>query len=161
MAERADSFWRFSLAFYGRAPVQAACLALQDRHGLDVNLLLYACWLGLEEGAALTAAERDAALARVESWRATAVLPLRAARRAIKAAGIADSAAAYEAAKAAELAAERVAQRLMAEAAPPRAPRAAADRRALAAANLALCLATAAGSEKTAAPLFAALTAEA
>ena len=37
-------FWAFSLEVYGRPGVAPACLALQDRHGLDVNLLLFCCW---------------------------------------------------------------------------------------------------------------------
>ena len=45
-AEAAASFWAFSLEFYARPGVAEACLALQDRHGLDVNILLLCCWLG-------------------------------------------------------------------------------------------------------------------
>ena len=33
------AFWEFSLAFYAREPVGAACLSLQDRRGADVILL--------------------------------------------------------------------------------------------------------------------------
>ncbi|MGE5202150.1 MAG: TIGR02444 family protein, partial [Acidobacteriota bacterium] len=87
---RADSFWSFTLAFYGRTGVSGALIALQDRFSHDVNVLLYACWLGLHEGVPLTEAERAAAAARVEPWRKTVLLPLRAARRAIKAAAIAE-----------------------------------------------------------------------
>jgi len=44
------AFWRFSLDAYGRPGVAAACLDLQDRHGCDVNLILYALWLGRAGG---------------------------------------------------------------------------------------------------------------
>src|SRR5262249_40267230 len=40
------NFWNFSLKVYGRPGVAAACIALQDGLGLDVNLLLYCCWHG-------------------------------------------------------------------------------------------------------------------
>ncbi|HEX6103216.1 MAG TPA: TIGR02444 family protein, partial [Alphaproteobacteria bacterium] len=39
-------FWSFSVALYGRPGVAPACLALQDRFGCDVNLLLFAIWAG-------------------------------------------------------------------------------------------------------------------
>lgn len=38
-------FGAFALALYARAPVMALCLQLQDRHGVDINLLLWAAWL--------------------------------------------------------------------------------------------------------------------
>src|SRR5258707_13596754 len=45
-APREDSpFWRFSLRFYARTKVSAACLALQDEAGADVNLLLFLLFL--------------------------------------------------------------------------------------------------------------------
>jgi len=41
-----DDFPNFAEALYGRTGVEAACLGLQDRPGLDVTVLLHACWLG-------------------------------------------------------------------------------------------------------------------
>ncbi|MGI9492931.1 MAG: TIGR02444 family protein, partial [Geminicoccaceae bacterium] len=38
-------FWDYSLSLYGRPGVEQACLELQRRHGLNVNLLLFAFWL--------------------------------------------------------------------------------------------------------------------
>ncbi len=40
-----NPLWQYSLAVYGRPAVAEACLALQDEHGADVNLLLCGCWL--------------------------------------------------------------------------------------------------------------------
>jgi len=138
---RGDSFWSFTLAFYGREGVSPALIGLQDRFGHDVNLLLYACWLGLHEGVALTAQERDAAGARARLWRESVLIPLRSARRGIKAATVAQTEPVYSAAKALEISAEQVAQRLMAEGAPAARPGVTlAERRRLAAANLGLCL---------------------
>lgn len=58
-----DAFWRFSLALYARPGVAAALIALQDRSGHDVNLMLYALWLGthtLRPAAEEFAAAQDA-----------------------------------------------------------------------------------------------------
>jgi len=156
---RGDSFWSFTLAFYGRDGVSPALIALQDRFGHDVNLLLYACWLGLHEGVALTAAERGAAAERVRGWRESVLIPLRGARRGIKAAAVAGTDSVYSAAKSLEISAEQVAQRLMAEGAPAAKPGVAlAERRRLAAANLDLCLVSA-EERGLAAPIEAALAA--
>lgn len=78
-------FWRFSLAVYGAAGVSKVCLAVQDRLGGDVNLLLYCAWLGIARGIQLN----EAALVKLEQsiadWNEAAVHPLRSARWAIKA----------------------------------------------------------------------------
>jgi uncharacterized protein (TIGR02444 family) len=42
-----EAFWCFSLAFYERPGVADALIALQDRDGFDVNLVLFALWLGI------------------------------------------------------------------------------------------------------------------
>src|SRR5665213_163755 len=55
----ADSFWRFSQDFYALPGVAPACLALQDGHGRDVNLVLYGCWLGMSGRGAMGATGRS------------------------------------------------------------------------------------------------------
>lgn len=76
--------WDFSLAVYGRDGVAPACLALQERHGTDVNLLLFDCWVGASGRGTLnteTAARvRDA----VKSWHADVVRGLRKVRKRLK-----------------------------------------------------------------------------
>ena len=83
MSERAGRFWAFSLRVYGAPGVAAGCLALQDRYGVDVNLLLWCAWAGTE-GVALDRAAIDRAVAATEAWREGVVRPLRAVRRALK-----------------------------------------------------------------------------
>jgi len=80
----ANPFWDYALELYRREGVEGACLDLQQRHGLDVNLVLLCCWLatrGVE-------VERDW-LARVgaivERWQAEVVRPLRGVRNRLKA----------------------------------------------------------------------------
>jgi uncharacterized protein (TIGR02444 family) len=76
-------FWRFSLTLYQVPDVAPACLMLQDNRGLDVNLLLYALWAGLQ-GASLVAADFDRLDALIRPWRTSVIQPLRAVRRALK-----------------------------------------------------------------------------
>ncbi|HUH83860.1 MAG TPA: TIGR02444 family protein [Stellaceae bacterium] len=159
MTESDEPFWKFSLAFYGRPEVPAACLALQDAHGHDVNLLLYACWIGLSGRGRLAPADLARAAATSEPWHRGVIEPLRAARRALKEAGAAAQRL-YVAAKAVELDGERMAQQRLAALAPPAGTRAADVCIADGAANLALCLRNAT-ERQLAAPIFAALDAAA
>jgi len=78
-----NPFWQFSLAVHGAPGVDAECLALQDTHGIDVDVLLFCAWVGTQ-GIVLTADNMAAIEALVRPWRDTAIAPLRAARRGIK-----------------------------------------------------------------------------
>ncbi len=73
-----NPFWQWSLVFYAQPGVAPLCLELQDTHGLDVNLVLFCCWLG-EPLDSLAEAE-----ALVADWRREVVQPLRAVRRWLK-----------------------------------------------------------------------------
>ena len=79
----ADRFWQFSLELYDRPGVADACLVLQDRYDLDVNMMLWCCWHAAE-GRALRPAEVATAEARVAAWQVTVVGQLRAMRRRLK-----------------------------------------------------------------------------
>ncbi len=72
-------FWDFSLELYRRPGVAEACLALQERHGLDVNLLLFCCWAG-RHGRALSAADIAGLVAVAGDWQGQVVRPLREVR---------------------------------------------------------------------------------
>jgi uncharacterized protein (TIGR02444 family) len=82
-------FWDWSLGVYGYEPVARSCLQLQDEHGQNVPLLLWAAWSRIDDPVRLAPA---AAVAR--AWEAAAVGPLRTLRRQLKApvAGVADGA---------------------------------------------------------------------
>ncbi|HKS89918.1 MAG TPA: TIGR02444 family protein, partial [Stellaceae bacterium] len=62
-ADAGEAFWRFSLALYARPGVAEALIALQDRAGRDVNLMLFALWFGAVRGRRLDAARLAAAAA--------------------------------------------------------------------------------------------------
>lgn len=79
----AHPFWDYSVELYARPGVEAACLELQRRHGLDVNLVLLACWLATR-GIPLDQASVARAGRAVESWRREVVDPLRALRNHLK-----------------------------------------------------------------------------
>ncbi len=80
----ANPFWSYSIELYRRPGVEAACLELQRRHGLDVNLVLLCCWQA-SCGGRLDRALLGRAGETVAGWQAEVVRPLRALRRRLKA----------------------------------------------------------------------------
>ena len=80
----ASELWDFSLTVYGRDGVSAACIALQDRHGLDVDILLACCWAGASGRGALEATDIETARAAIGPWQGAVTAALRAVRRRIK-----------------------------------------------------------------------------
>jgi uncharacterized protein (TIGR02444 family) len=148
-----DAFWRFSLALYARPGIAEALLALQNRAGRDVNLVLYGLWLGIVHGRRLGAAELADAAGAIAPINAATVLPLREMRRRLSGCRDRDLATLRRRIAALELQGERQAQLRLAAAAvlakpPPGDPPAAGDRLRAAAANLALYL----GGEAAGAP---------
>src|SRR5579862_3111801 len=133
-AAAGDAFWRFSLALYARPGVAAALIALQDRAGRDVNLILFGLWLGATKGERLDAAAARQAAAAIAPLTAV-VAPLRALRRRLKGDADPDVAAMRRRIVSLEIVAERQVQCRLG--ATPR-PWHQADRDAAAAANLAL-----------------------
>jgi uncharacterized protein (TIGR02444 family) len=78
-----STFWDFSLRAYAQPAVERACLALQDDHGFDVNLVLLAAWAagnGRQLDAGLAARLRQFG----EGYQTSIMRPLRLARRALK-----------------------------------------------------------------------------
>jgi uncharacterized protein (TIGR02444 family) len=165
-----EALWRFSLAFYARPGVATALVALQDRDGLDVNVILYALWLGLARGQAMTAADLAAAEAAAAPLRDAVVVELRGLRRRLRAHPDPDVQALRRRVQALEISAERAVQERLAGSVPAphpgplpvaarrgRDPRAAgegegpAPTEGIALTNLALCLgrATQSGEAET------------
>ncbi len=79
------AFWDHSLAIYRRPGFSQAAIALQDRRGVDVNILLLALWRAATGAGALGEATLGMADATVRPWREQVTERLRAARNAIKA----------------------------------------------------------------------------
>lgn len=79
----ASAFWTYSLDLYDRPEVKNACLSLQTRRGLDVNLVLFAFWLSTR-GVALDRSSAAAAEEAVCDLRTRIVQPLRSVRRHLR-----------------------------------------------------------------------------
>ena len=105
-----EALWRFSLAFYARPGVSEALVALQDRAGCDVNLMLFALWLGVSGRSRLTKEELATAGRIARPIGADIVEPLRALRRKLSSDPDVDVRRLREGIKALELAAEKVVQ---------------------------------------------------
>ena len=128
---KASPFWTFSLGIYRLPGIPAACLTLQDRHGVDVNVMLYALWLS-GQGRALATADITEIITAMAPWKTNVVVALRGVRRVLRdhreATGIAASAFAEEAVqklrdriKSVELEAERLQQEALCALKPPQA----------------------------------------
>jgi uncharacterized protein (TIGR02444 family) len=136
-----DALWRFSLAFYALPRVSQALIALQDRDGLDVNLMLFALWLGVSGCSRLSGDGLSAADRAISAIRAEIVEPLRALRQRLKHDPDAGVQRLREGVKALELTAEKLVQtRLAGVAGPSRRGTSLGARLATAHANLALYL---------------------
>ncbi|MBQ85432.1 MAG: TIGR02444 family protein [Gammaproteobacteria bacterium] len=78
-----SDLWEFSLKLYAEPGVAASCLSLQNRHGFDVNLVLFCIWSGFRHGE-LTDDLLKTALETSDRWRETVVQPLRSLRTRLK-----------------------------------------------------------------------------
>jgi uncharacterized protein (TIGR02444 family) len=78
-----NEFWQFSLAVYAAPGVADECLDLQDHFGIDVNLLLFAAYVGSRR-LVLSSDDVDQCFLAVREWREQVVHPLRSVRRATK-----------------------------------------------------------------------------
>jgi uncharacterized protein (TIGR02444 family) len=75
--------WRFSLDLYRAPGFSDACIRLQDEAGVDVNIVFFLLWnASLKKQFAV--ADVAATDGHVAAWRNTAVIPIRAIRRALK-----------------------------------------------------------------------------
>jgi uncharacterized protein (TIGR02444 family) len=81
---RKSPFWQFSVTFYAVPGVSPACVELQDRAKVDVNILFFLLW-NATQGRALSKADLAEVERALGPWRDMAVVPLRQVRRALKA----------------------------------------------------------------------------
>jgi uncharacterized protein (TIGR02444 family) len=84
MSGRGSELWAFSLTVYANSEVQKECLDLQDRCGLDVNLLLFCTFVGAYHRAQMSRDMVGEAAEFVGTWHKGIVINLREARRALK-----------------------------------------------------------------------------
>jgi len=115
---RKSPFWRFSVKFYAAHGEAQACIELQDRAKVDVNVLFFLLWNATQNRALdhTAVAELDR---MIGAWRDATVIPLREIRRTLKAPPPVMAPAAAEGfrtrIKAVELEAERLQQEALYE----------------------------------------------
>ena len=84
--EIAAEVWARTLATYSAEGVAAACIGLQDRHGVGVSALLALMGLAVMGYPVAEAGAMERVLRRAEDWQRRVIEPLRGARRALPAA---------------------------------------------------------------------------
>ncbi|MGY8963505.1 MAG: DUF2390 domain-containing protein, partial [Rhodospirillales bacterium] len=47
---KGNPFWEFAISAYSRPGVEKAMLSLQDRMGVDINMVLFCVWLATHKG---------------------------------------------------------------------------------------------------------------
>lgn len=103
--------WEFTINLYAHAAMQPHVLALQDSDGIDVNLMFFAVWCGMEHGVAFSSADFASIETQMTPWRQRVIEPLRALRHGLKTPEIAnfeqDQMASRDSVKDLELRAER------------------------------------------------------
>lgn len=116
------TLWDFSLSFYALPGVAPACIDLQDRQGIDVNVMLFVLWQGCCGGRLLRAEDVARVDGAIDGWRDEVVRPLRAVRRQLKKPGLAglhpEAGALRTQVQTAELEAERLQQAILERLAP-------------------------------------------
>ena len=80
---QASPFWAFSLGYYRSVGVAEACLALQDRCGADVNVVLFLLWSATQKRR-LNAEAVQMLTDKVRAWHGEVVTPIRNLRRMLK-----------------------------------------------------------------------------
>ncbi|KTD08057.1 TIGR02444 family protein [Legionella jamestowniensis] len=81
--EKNNPFWQFSLKVYQHPDIKKYCLLLQNSKGVNINLLLFCCWLSyLEEP--ITYTEFKKASVAIKEWDQEVTKSLRHARQYIK-----------------------------------------------------------------------------
>lgn len=77
-------FWDFSVQVHQRAGVHEACLALQNRYAMDINLLFFCCWFGAAGGGRLSPSQIESVMGAVKGWQEDVVRPIWKARWCLK-----------------------------------------------------------------------------
>ncbi len=79
-----NAFWDFSVRVHQTPGVHEACLEMQTKYGLDVNLLFICCWVAERGGGSLDRERIEAAMAAVDGWQEEIVRPIWRARWCLK-----------------------------------------------------------------------------
>ena len=77
-------FWDFSLQVYMTDGVGPACIALQERHQIDVNILMFLLWLAASGRGAVSDADLAAIMTAAGPWHREVVRRVRQVRTRMK-----------------------------------------------------------------------------
>jgi uncharacterized protein (TIGR02444 family) len=77
-------FWDFALPLHETKGVGEAVIAMQDRHGVNVNVLLLSCWVGATGRGRLGDEGVRKAIVAADKWNREVVQQLRAVRRVMR-----------------------------------------------------------------------------
>jgi len=80
-----NELWRFVHSFYAIKGVSPACIALQDKLGVDVDILLFAIFAQVQRGILLDRSDLGIVDDLVRDWRSEIIQVLRRARTRLKA----------------------------------------------------------------------------
>ncbi|MFK7864316.1 MAG: TIGR02444 family protein [Pseudohongiellaceae bacterium] len=83
MTNSSQNFWGFSVELYQQEGIAPACLKLQNKFGLDVNLVLLCFWYGHTTGS-MGPEALQASIKFSDQWRMQVVNPLRQSRQWMK-----------------------------------------------------------------------------
>ena len=78
-------FWQFSLVYYQHSNSSEILLGLQNKYALDINLTLFALWVGWIESTALLKEHFQILDSSITNWRDDIIQPLRKIRQTAKA----------------------------------------------------------------------------
>ncbi|WP_169546134.1 TIGR02444 family protein [Sneathiella aquimaris] len=78
------ALWDFALKLYSNPTVEQACLSLQNRKGVDVNLLLFCVWVAASGREELREVELEEGMAISHYWQEATVRPMRNIRNFLK-----------------------------------------------------------------------------
>lgn|GEM_PF-277964 len=83
-ADLDNELWRFACSFYSEHGVSPACLILQDKLGIDVDILLFAIFAQVKRGILLDTNDLRIVDNIVRDWRGEIVQTLRRVRTRLK-----------------------------------------------------------------------------
>lgn len=84
MGEPQNGFRTFALEVHGADGVSDAAVLLQDQCAVDVDVLLFAAFVGAVNGQSLGGTDLEEVVGRVGAWQKEVIGPLRAIRRRLK-----------------------------------------------------------------------------
>jgi len=76
-------FWEFSLAVYQENTIKLACLALQEKQAMNVNIILFTCWLAKTGRGRLYKSDYTRMTALLHHWHLDITQRLRTMRRTV------------------------------------------------------------------------------